>query len=115
MAFRGSDDASETENTGTLEKMTSFSMIRKKTPFQKHREEEEAKKKRADEEAARLYEEFVESFKADDTPGGKAFVRGGVINPNDRSKPVSESVPRGMQVNQSDEGSSGKSMSVVLV
>jgi hypothetical protein len=115
MAFRGSDDASEPENTGTLEKMTSFSMIRKKTPFQKHREEEEAKKKRADEEAARLYEEFVESFKADDTPGGKAFVRGGVINPNDRSKPVSESIPRGMQVHQSDEGSSGKSMSVVLV
>jgi hypothetical protein len=31
--------------TGTMEKMTSFSMIRKKTPFQKHREEEEAKKK----------------------------------------------------------------------
>lgn len=57
----------------------------------------------------------MESFKADDTPGGKAFVRGGVINPNDRSKPVSESVPRGMQVNQSDEGSSGKSISVVLV
>ncbi len=31
--------------SGTTEKMTSFSMIRKKTPFQKHREEEEAKKK----------------------------------------------------------------------
>jgi hypothetical protein len=45
MAFRGADDASEPENTGTSEKMTSFSMIRKKTPFQKHREEEEAKKK----------------------------------------------------------------------
>lgn len=42
---------------------------------------------RADEEAARLYEEFVESFKADDTPGGKAFVRGGTINPNERVKP----------------------------
>ncbi|KAH9292399.1 hypothetical protein KI387_042416, partial [Taxus chinensis] len=27
------------------EKMNSFSVIRKKTPFQKHREEEEAKKK----------------------------------------------------------------------
>lgn len=48
---------------------------------------------RADEEAARLYEEFVESFKADDVPGGKAFVRGGTINPNDRAKPSSESVP----------------------
>jgi U2-associated protein SR140 len=108
MAFRGSDDASETENTGTLEKMTSFSMIRKKTPFQKHREEEEAKKKRADEEAARLYEEFVESFKADDTPGGKAFVRGGVINPNDRSKPVSESVPRGGSSKESTPASTKK-------
>ncbi|CAM6077166.1 unnamed protein product [Sphagnum tenellum] len=78
--------------------MTSFSMIRKKTPFQKHREEEEAKKKRADEEAARLYEEFVESFKADDTPGGKAFVRGGTINPSERSKPDAESLPRGRDV-----------------
>eukprot|EP00250_Pteridium_aquilinum_P005238 c15365_g1_i1 orf=672-3917(-) len=63
---------------------TSFSVVRKKTPFQKHREEEEAKKKRADEDAARLYEEFVESFKAEDGPGGKAFVRGGMINPEDR-------------------------------
>lgn len=63
---------------------TSFSVVRKKTPFQKHREEEEAKKKRADEDAARLYEEFVESFKADDGPGAKAFVRGGTINPDGR-------------------------------
>lgn len=47
---------------------------------------------RADEEAARLYEEFVESFKADDVPGGKAFVRGGTINP-DAKQPASESVP----------------------
>jgi hypothetical protein len=45
---------------------------------------------RADEEAARLYEEFVESFKADDVPGGKAFVRGGTINP-DAKLPTSES------------------------
>lgn len=70
--------------------MTSFSVARKKTPFQKHREEEEAKKKREDEEAARLYEEFVESFKSDDVPGGKAFVRGGLIDPNDRTKPSTE-------------------------
>jgi hypothetical protein len=47
---------------------------------------------RADDEAARLYEEFVESFKADDVPGGKAFVRGGTINP-DAKQPVSESEP----------------------
>jgi hypothetical protein len=39
------DIAASCLQTGTLEKMTSFSMIRKKTPFQKHREEEEAKKK----------------------------------------------------------------------
>lgn len=69
---------------------TSFSVVRKKTPFQKHREEEEAKKKRADEDAARLYEEFVESFKADDGPGAKAFVRGGTINPDDRGSSVSK-------------------------
>lgn len=47
---------------------------------------------RADEEAARLYEEFVESFKADDVPGGKAFVRGGTINP-DAKQPTIESAP----------------------
>ncbi|GLJ40910.1 hypothetical protein SUGI_0846280 [Cryptomeria japonica] len=82
------------------EKMTSFSVIRKKTPFQKHREEEEAKKKRADEEAARLYEEFVESFKADDVPGVKAFVRGGTINPDDRSE-------AGIEGMSSKDGASG--------
>jgi hypothetical protein len=101
MALRGGDAVSEPDNSSTTEKMTSFSMIRKKTPFQKHREEEEAKKKRADEEAARLYEEFVQSFKADDTPGGKAFVRGGTINPSERPKPDSESDPRGRHVDLS--------------
>ena len=45
---------------------------------------------REDEEAARLYEEFVESFKADDVPGGKAFVWGGTINPDDQSKAGTE-------------------------
>ncbi|CAN6475931.1 unnamed protein product [Victoria cruziana] len=39
--------------------MTSFSVTRKNTPFQKHRDEEEAKKKRAEDETVRLYEEFV--------------------------------------------------------
>lgn len=82
------------------EKMNSFSVIRKKTPFQKHREEEEAKKKRADEEAARLYEEFVESFKGDDVPGGKAFVRGETINPDDPEKTGNEGM-------SSKEGASG--------
>jgi len=100
MSLRG-DAASEADNGRTPDKMASFSVIRKKTPFQKHREEEDAKKKRADEEAARLYEEFVESFKADDVPGGKAFVRGGTINPNDRAKPSSESVPPSITVKES--------------
>ncbi|XP_024362531.1 protein RRC1 isoform X2 [Physcomitrium patens] len=85
MSFRGDAD-----NGKTPDKMAAFSVVRKKTPFQKHREEEDAKKKRADEEAARLYEEFVESFKADSVPGGKAFVRGGTINP-DAKLPSSES------------------------
>ncbi|XP_042482868.1 protein RRC1-like isoform X1 [Macadamia integrifolia] len=70
--------------------MNSFSVTRKKTPFQKHREEEEAKKKRAEDETARLYAEFVESFQGDIAPGSKAFVRGGTINPNDRLKNESE-------------------------
>ncbi|KAI4376850.1 hypothetical protein MLD38_014563 [Melastoma candidum] len=70
--------------------MSSFSITRKKTPFQKHREEEEAKKKRAEDETARLYAEFVESFQGDNTPGSKAFVRGGTINPNDKLKNDSE-------------------------
>uniref|UniRef100_A0A7I4FGN7 RRM domain-containing protein n=1 Tax=Physcomitrium patens TaxID=3218 RepID=A0A7I4FGN7_PHYPA len=79
----------DAENGKAADKMAAFSVVRKKTPFQKHREEEDAKKRRADEEAARLYEEFVESFKADDAPGGKAFVRGGTINP-DAKLPSSE-------------------------
>ncbi|KAM0943397.1 putative transcription regulator SAP family [Dioscorea sansibarensis] len=66
--------------------MNSFSVTRKKTPFQKHREEEEAKKKRAEDETARLYAEFVESFQGSDTPGAKAFVRGGLVNPNENIK-----------------------------
>ncbi|XP_020268689.1 protein RRC1-like isoform X2 [Asparagus officinalis] len=68
----------------------SFSMNRKKTPFQKHREEEEAKKKKAEDETARLYAEFVESFQANDAPGSKPFVRGGLINPNEKLKADSE-------------------------
>ncbi|KAI3728188.1 hypothetical protein L6452_16820 [Arctium lappa] len=68
------------------EKMSSFSITRKKTPFQKHREEEEAKKKRAEDETARLYAEFVESFQGDNAPGSKAFVRGGTINLGEKAK-----------------------------
>lgn len=44
---------------------------------------------KADEEAAKVYEEFVESFKGDEAPGSdggvKAFVRGGVVAPGSRS------------------------------
>ncbi|WOK95045.1 protein RRC1 [Canna indica] len=62
----------------------------KKIPFHRHREAEEARKKREEDEAARVYAEFVESFKSDSTPGSKTFVRGGVIDPNDRLKAGSE-------------------------
>ncbi|XP_008793637.4 protein RRC1-like isoform X2 [Phoenix dactylifera] len=62
----------------------------KKIPFHRHREVEEARKKREDDEAARVYAEFVESFKADSTLGSKAFVRGGVIDPNEKLKADSE-------------------------
>ncbi|KAK1417788.1 hypothetical protein QVD17_26922 [Tagetes erecta] len=65
--------------------MSSFSITRKKTPFQKHREEEEAKKKRAEDETARLYAEFLESFQGD-TAGLKSFVRGGTVN-DEKVKP----------------------------
>ncbi|CAN8252242.1 unnamed protein product [Cochlearia groenlandica] len=69
--------------------MSSFSITRKKTPFQKHREEEEAKKKKAEDETARLYQEFVESFQGDNATT-KTFVRGGTINPNDKPKVSSQ-------------------------
>lgn len=38
--------------------------------------------KREEDEAARVYAEFVESFKSEGTPGSKTFVRGGFIDPN---------------------------------
>mmetsp|Transcript_7991 Transcript_7991/g.14342 ORF Transcript_7991/g.14342 Transcript_7991/m.14342 type:complete len:127 (-) Transcript_7991:527-907(-) len=57
-----------------------FSVVRKKTPFQKHKEEEAAKKKREEEEAAALYDDFVASFDVEDG-GAKAFVRGETIQP----------------------------------
>ncbi|XP_076955818.1 protein RRC1-like isoform X2 [Bidens hawaiensis] len=65
--------------------MSSFSITKKKTPFQKHREEEEAKKKRAEDETARLYAEFLESFQGD-SAGLKTFVRGGTVN-DEKVKP----------------------------
>lgn len=64
--------------------MSSFSITRKKTPFQKHKEEEEARKKKAEDETARLYQEFVESFQGES--GTKTFVRGGTINPGEKPK-----------------------------
>ncbi|KAK9689689.1 hypothetical protein RND81_09G075200 [Saponaria officinalis] len=85
--------------------MSSFSITRKKTPFQKHREEKEAKKKRAEDETARLYEEFIESFQGEDLPGSKAFVRGGLINPNDKVKADSEGGNSNDGVSGSKKGS----------
>ena len=91
-----------------------FSLKSKKTPFQRHKELEEEKKRvsarcacctaqrmdrmgshehtwpcmgaqKAEEEAAKVYEEFVESFGVDeggkDGPGVKTFVRGGTVTP----------------------------------
>ena len=45
---------------------------------------------REDDEADRLYEEFVKYFKTDDVPGGKAFVRGENIDPNELLKTRNE-------------------------
>lgn len=45
---------------------------------------------REEEETARLYQEFVESFQEDTTPGSKVFVRGGTINPNEKAKADSQ-------------------------
>ncbi|DBA82509.1 TPA: hypothetical protein ACH3X2_000737 [Trebouxia sp. C0005] len=68
--------------------MSGFSFAvgnKKKTPFQRHKEQEEEKKRKADAEAAKLYEDFVESFAEDPAEKGpKAFVRGEVIQPGQR-------------------------------
>ncbi|KAL6888782.1 hypothetical protein ACP4OV_009808 [Aristida adscensionis] len=64
-------------------------MSSKKVPYHKHREAEEARKKREEDEAARVYAEFVESFKGDSSSGAK-FVRGGVIDPNAKLKADAE-------------------------
>jgi U2-associated protein SR140 len=45
--------------------------------------------KREEDEAARVYAEFVESFKGESTSGSK-FVRGGVIDPNAKLRADSE-------------------------
>lgn len=48
---------------------------------------------KAEEEAAKVYEDFVESFQADEDgggePGTKAFVRGGVVAPGSKSHEAS--------------------------
>ncbi|KQJ97564.1 protein RRC1 [Brachypodium distachyon] len=64
-------------------------MSSKKVPFNRHKENEEARKKREEDEAARVYAEFVESFKGESTSGSK-FVRGGVIDPNAKMRTDSE-------------------------
>ncbi|KAL3151330.1 hypothetical protein ABBQ38_013163 [Trebouxia sp. C0009 RCD-2024] len=63
----------------------SFAVGKKKTPFQKHKEQEEEKQRKEALEAAKLYEDFVESFAEDPAEKGpKAFVRGEVIQPGQR-------------------------------
>ncbi|CAD7701765.1 unnamed protein product [Ostreobium quekettii] len=87
----------------------SFAVVRKRTPYQKHKEKEEEKKKRADEEAAKLYEEFVESFKADEEkPGHKTFVRGGTIMPGTNAPPVPPAEGAGAGLGGSSTGNTGK-------
>ncbi|GIL64797.1 hypothetical protein Vafri_18665, partial [Volvox africanus] len=79
-----------------------FAIKAKKTPFQKHKELEEERKRKADEDAARIYEEFVESFKAEDEPakrGGAGFVRGGTVLPG--SKPTDAPAPVGLSSKKS--------------
>jgi U2-associated protein SR140 len=57
---------------------TSFSMVRKKTPFEKHKEEEELKRKRDAEEAANLFAEFEADFASEKKPKAMSFVSAGV-------------------------------------
>eukprot|EP00198_Chlamydomonas_reinhardtii_P008180 XP_001697517.1 predicted protein [Chlamydomonas reinhardtii] len=76
-------------------KSSGFAIKSKKTPFQKHKEAEEERKKKADEEAARVYEEFVESFSSAPEPKrGGGFVRGGTVLPG--SKPTDAPAPVGL-------------------
>ncbi|KAG2440272.1 hypothetical protein HXX76_004384 [Chlamydomonas incerta] len=76
-------------------KPSGFAIKSKKTPFQKHKEAEEERKKKADEEAARVYEEFVESFSSAPEPKrGGGFVRGGTVLPG--SKPTDAPAPLGV-------------------
>ena len=63
---------------------------------------------KADEEAAKVYEEFVESFKGDEGPGKdggvKAFVRGGVVAPGSRSTDASGACGAGVWGSAVGEG-----------
>jgi len=63
---------------------TSFAVVRKKTPFEKHKEAEEAKRRREQEEAAAMYDDFVQSFEADDRSKPKAFVRGETVQQGEK-------------------------------
>ena len=59
----------------------------KKTPFQLHKEREEEKRKREQEAAALVFDDFVESFKAEeDRTGLQNFVRGGQILPGQKEE-----------------------------
>ena len=52
--------------------MRSFSLAKKKNPFQAQRERELERKKREEEEAAAVYADFAKSFDADDTKASAA-------------------------------------------
>lgn len=94
---------------------TSFSVVRKKTPFQKHQAEEELKRKRDAEEAAKLFDEFEADFadeKKSKTGVTMNFVSAGVQAAGSRpgaemddcgrrKKYVPSFVPHGMTSNES--------------
>ena len=75
---------------------------------------------RADAEAAKLYEEFVESFQAEEEPGGvKAFVRGEIVEPGTRlsdaksskgGKYVPSFLPPGMAEAMGNKGGKGSAV-----
>ena len=71
-----------------------FSIKAKKTPFPLAKEKEEEKRRQDEAAAAAVYAEFAASFAStDDVPGGKAFVRGGVVEPG--SRPTSDPTATG--------------------
>ncbi|KAI8093106.1 U2-associated SR140 protein [Halteromyces radiatus] len=68
------DNTEYSKHTST--RPQNFTMVNKKTPFQRHKEETELKKKKENEEAAKIYEDFVASFENSTyDQGTSGFVR----------------------------------------